>query len=100
MIELGCRETNAMPEPDLAGALRTRRKKQLGRRRMRVLLQEVVLHLPEIFEAERISQLNLLKSVAQQLGLTALIPRSRQLVLVEDSEFHIRRLYALSRSGQ
>ena len=55
---------------------------------MRVLLQEMVLHLPGVIIAELVGQLDLVKRILIQLPFVIRPPRARQLQLVEDAEFH------------
>jgi hypothetical protein len=43
-------------------------------------------------DAEPIGQLDLVEGVLEQLELTALVPRPRELVLVEDAESHFSPL--------
>ena len=78
-----------MPEPDALGALRARGEKDLGRRRVRVLLEEVVLDLPGVVDAQAVGELHLVERLLIELELAALAPRPRQLVLVEDAELHL-----------
>ena len=59
-----------------------------GARRVRVLLEEVVLDLPHGVEAELVGQLDLVEGVLDELPLGVLGPGPRQLVLVEDAELH------------
>src|SRR6266568_6224265 len=62
---------------------------------MGVLLEEVVLDLPGIVDAQAIGQLHLIERVLEELKLAAGLPRPRELMLVEDAEFHrasVRRL--------
>ena len=71
-------------------------RKTSGRRGMRVLLEEVVLDLPREVDAELVGQLHLVERLVQELFLGALRPGARELVFVEDSEFH----RVLSRLGK
>src|SRR5215210_1815838 len=58
---------------------------------MRVLLEKVVLNLPDVVVAESVGQLDLLERVSHQPVLGALcLPGPRVLVLVEDPEPHAR----------
>ena len=76
-------------EPDALGARRGGRQEDLGRGRVRVLLEEVVLDLPDVVEAEPVGQLDLRQRVLQQRVLGALLlPGPGVLVLVEDPEAH------------
>ena len=77
-----------MPETDALGALRRGREEHLGRRRVAVLLEEVVLDLPHVVDAERVGELDLLERVLDELVLGAFVPGPRKLVLVEDAELH------------
>ena len=83
---------DAVAEPDLLGALRAGGEEDLRRRGVRVLLEEVVLDLPGVVDAELVGELDLVERVLEQPLLVALVPRPRQLVLVEDAEFHGRIL--------
>ena len=83
---------DAVAEADALGALARRGQEDLGRRGMRVLLEEVVLDLPGVVVAEPVGELDLLERALQQAILAVLVPRSRQLVLVEDPELHGRLL--------
>ena len=76
-------------EPDALGALARRGEKDLRGRGMRVLLEEVVLDLPDVVEAEPVGELDLVERVAEQRVLAALaLPGPGVLVLVEDPEAH------------
>ncbi len=55
---------------------------------MRVLFEEVVFDLPGVVVAELVSQLDLNEGVLKQFVFRPLGPGSRQLMFVEDSEFH------------
>ena len=59
---------------------------------MRVLLEEVVLDLPDVVEAQPVRELDLLKGVVQQLCLAVPGPRPGELMLVEDPEAHGRSM--------
>ena len=54
-----------------------------------VLLEEVMLDLPGVVDAEPVAQLDLVEGVLEQLGLAALVPGPRELVLIEDAEAHV-----------
>ena len=47
-----------------------------------------MLHFPGKVDAEFIGQLHLIERLVQKFFLGAVCPGARQLVLVEDSEFH------------
>ena len=71
-----------------SGALRSGGKEQLGRARVRVLLEKVVLHQPRVVEAEAVGQLDLLERLAEHSLLVIVGPRARHLVLEEQAELH------------
>ena len=79
---------DAVAEPDAARALAGRGEEHLGRRRVAVLLEEVVLDLPHVVDAEPVGELDLVERVLEQPVLVAVAPRPGQLVLVEDAELH------------
>jgi hypothetical protein len=62
---------------------------------VRVFLQEVVLHLPDIVEAELVGQLHLVEGVLEQLLLQPLGPGTGQLVFVKDAKSHLTGSLAL-----
>src|SRR5439155_5025873 len=88
MVEAHRQLHDAVPEADVPGALRRGGEEHLGRAGVRVLLEEVVLDLPRVVEAEPVRELHLVEGVLQQPVLVVLTPRARQLVLVEDAELH------------
>jgi hypothetical protein len=55
---------------------------------MRVFLEEVVFHLPCVVKAQPVGQLDLFKSLVKKVALVALVPGSRQLEFMENSEAH------------
>ena len=63
-------------------------RKTSGALRVGVLLQEVVLDLPDHVEAETVGQLHLLQGVVDEPELAALVPGARELVFVEEAELH------------
>src|SRR5690606_24789450 len=74
-------------------------EEDLGRRRVGVLLEEVVLDLPDVLDAEAVGVLDLVERVGDELLLAALGPRPRQLVLVEQAELHGVPLTSAPRLG-
>ena len=58
---------------------------------MRVLLEEVVLDLPDGVEPDAVGDLDLLERVVEQPVLPVVAPGPGQLVLVEDAEAHRRK---------
>ena len=79
---------DAVAEADVLGPLAGRGEEHLGRGGVRVLLEEVVLDLPHVLDAELVGELDLLERVLDQLALGVVGPRTRVLVLVEDAELH------------
>ena len=79
---------DAVAEADALGALRDRGEEHLGRAGVAVLLEEVVLDLPHVVDAEPVGELALLERVLDQRVLGVFLPRARELVLVEDPELH------------
>src|SRR6516225_2338505 len=79
-----------MPEADAPRTLGRGGEEHLRGRRMRVFLKEVVLHLPGIVNAQAVRQLDLIQRVLEEAELGAWLPGTRQLVLIEDPEFHGR----------
>jgi hypothetical protein len=53
-----------------------------------VLLEEVMLDLPDVVDAETVGELDLGERILEQLVLAAAVPRTGKLVLVEESETH------------
>src|SRR4029450_8559608 len=58
---------DAVAEPDALRALARGREKDFRRGRMRILLQEVVFHLPGVIEPEAIRELDLVRGVFEQV---------------------------------
>ena len=79
---------DAVAEADVLRPLARRGEEHLGRRRVAVLLEEVVLDLPRVVVAEPVGQLDLVERVVEQLVLVVAAPRLGQLQLVEDPELH------------
>jgi hypothetical protein len=53
-----------------------------------VFLEEVVLDLPRVVDAELVGELDLAERVLEELVLGPVVPGPGKLVLLEDSEFH------------
>src|SRR5438105_302864 len=83
-------QTYAMAETDVPGALRARRKENLGRRGMRIFLEKMMLDFPGVVDAEFVGELDLIERLLKQPVPGAIVPRPRQLMLVENAEFHGR----------
>ena len=88
VVVAGRHQDDAVAEPDLLGALRAGGEEHLRRGGVRILLQEVVLDLPDVVEAQLVGQLDLVERVLEQLVLRPVGPGPRQLVFVEDAEAH------------
>ena len=63
-------------------------EEHLRRRRVAVLLEEVVLDLPDVLEPERIGRLDLLQCLVEQAMFGIVSPWSPHLMLVEHAELH------------
>ena len=79
---------NAVAEPDILGALGGGGEKGFRRRRMRIFLQEMMLHHPGMVVAEPVGGLQLRQRILVELEFVAGDPGARQLQLVKDAEFH------------
>ena len=81
-----------------------RGEEHLGRGGVRVLLEEVVLDLPHVLDAELVGELDLVERVLDELVLASLVPGPAELVLVEDAELHGQHVntgvYILSMAGR
>src|SRR5262249_25579854 len=90
VIVAGRHEDDAVAEADALGARGARGQEDLGRRGVRVLLEEVVLDLPGEVDPEPVGQLHLRERLADKPRLAVLLPGPGELVLVEDAELHGR----------
>src|ERR1700751_1791245 len=88
-----------MPEADAPRTLGRGGEEHLRGRRMRVFLEKVVLHLPGIVDAQAVRQLDLIQRVLEEAELRAWLPGTRQLMLIEDPEFHGRSFTSLALRG-
>src|SRR5215831_14522861 len=79
-----------MSEADAPRTLGRGGKEHLRGRRMRVFLKKVVLHLPGIVNPQAVCQLDLIQRVLEEAELGTWLPGTRQLMLIEDPEFHGR----------
>ena len=79
---------DAVAEADVLGALAGGGEEDLRRRGVGVLLEEVVLDLPDVVEAELVGELDLLERVLEQAVLVVGCHGPRKLVFVEDAELH------------
>ena len=84
-------------EAQVLRALRHRGEEHLGCAGVRVLLEEVVLDLPDASRCRAIGELALLERVLEQLVLGLFAPGSGQLMLVEEAEPHPARLWGTQR---
>src|SRR5580693_7655856 len=88
MIVIGRHERDAVTQANVLGALRAGGEENFRRGGMRIFLEEVMFDFPSVIDAEAVCELDLVERVLEKLELVAVFPRPRQLVLVEDSEFH------------
>src|SRR5215813_15543878 len=91
MVVARCHQRNAVAEPDAFGALRAGREEHLGRRGMRILLEKVMLDLPDVIDADPVGELHLFQRYLVEPPLGVIVPvgapGARQLVLVEDTRW-------------
>jgi hypothetical protein len=80
---------DAMAEADVLRPLAGGGEEHLGRGRMAVLLEEVVLDLPRVVVAEGVRECDLIERIVEQPVLVVRCPRLGQLQLVEDAELHL-----------
>ena len=83
MVDSGKHEHHTVTHPDAFGPLAHSAQKNLGGRRVGVLLEEMVLHLPHTVVAETICELDLIESVAEDFLFLALRPWPRQLLFIK-----------------
>ena len=76
MVVVGDHLADAVAEPDALGARGGGGEEHLGRRAVRVLLEEVVLDRPGVVEPEPVGELDLVQRVLHQLALVAGVPRA------------------------
>ncbi len=88
VVVSGCGLDDAVAQADVLGSLAHRGQKDLGGRRVGVLLEEVVLDLPHVVEPEPVGQLDLVEGVGDQLLFAGVGPGAWQLVFVEEAELH------------
>src|SRR5258708_21645773 len=93
MIVPRWQQCNSVTEPNLLRPLTRRGQEDLRRRRMRILLEEVMLDFPHMIDAELVRELNLIERVLEQLQLRALFPMPRQLMLIKSSQLHFFSTY-------
>ena len=89
MVVPGDDLADPLAQPDVLRPLRTGGEKHLGGGRVGILLQEVMLHFPREIDAEPIRELHLVQRFVEELLFGALAPGPRQLMFVEDPEFHL-----------
>src|ERR1043166_5947497 len=86
---------DAVAEPDAPGALAGGTEEHLGRGRVGIFLEEMMLDNPGVVVAVGVGEFELGERVLIELEFAVRPPRPRQLQLVEDSEFHIVRAPSL-----
>jgi hypothetical protein len=75
-------------QSDVFRALRGGGEEYFRLRRMRVFLQEVMLHFPGVMIAELVGQFDLRQSVLIQITFGELLPRARTLQFIENAKLH------------
>src|SRR5262249_11687901 len=90
VVVFGRHQGDAVAEADLLRALRAGGEEHLGSGGGRIFLEEMVLDLPDIVDAELVGELDLVERLLVQALLRILGPGLRQLVLIEKPEFHPR----------
>ena len=90
MVVAGRHQHDAVTQSDLFGALRAGGEEYLRRGGVRVFLKEVMLHLPNVIDAQPIGQFDLIERVLEQPQFKTVRPRTGELMFVEDAEFHRR----------
>ena len=88
MIVVGDDLANPVPEPDTAGARGGGGEKHFRGGAMRILFEEVVLHLPGIVNAGCICEHHLFERVMYKAMVAVLLPWLGQLQFVEDAKSH------------
>jgi hypothetical protein len=88
MIELGRQQHHAVPDADIAGALRDRRQEHLRRRRMGEFLQEMMLDLPYGVKAVPIGGFDLLDRLPVGIVFGVRAPWLEHFHFVEQVDFH------------
>ena len=83
-------QADAVAEADVLGALRAGGEEYLRRGGVRIFLEEMMLDFPGVVDAELVGEFDLLERLLEQPMLVALVPRPRQLMLVENAELHGR----------
>ncbi len=96
MVDGGREVHDAEAQPDVLGALARCGQEDLGRRRVTVFLEEVVLGQPDGGEAGLVGELDLIESVLEELAFVVVGPRPRQRELVEQGNLHLVPPWVLS----
>ena len=84
MVEL----QDAVAEPDLSRALARGGEEGFRGRRVRIFLEEVMLHHPGVVVAQPVGGLELRQRILIEPELVTRLPGARQLQLIEDAELH------------
>ena len=88
VVIFGRHQADAMAKPDPFRALRAGGQENLRRRGVRIFFKEVMLDFPCVIDTKSVGQLDLVEGFLEQPVFGALGPWPRQLVLVENAEFH------------
>ena len=78
-----------MPNPDIFGALTAGGQKNLGRRAMRILFEEMMFDGPDVVETQFVGQLGLLKCFLVDAVFGFGIPRTWELQLEKETQLHV-----------
>jgi hypothetical protein len=89
MIVAWRHEHDAMAETYAFCALRARCQKHLRRGGMGILLQEMVLDLPGVVDADPVGEFDLFERLALNSVLGTSVPGPWYLVFIKDTEFHL-----------
>ena len=89
MVVLRDHLADSVAQPDPAGLPGRGGKEDLGRRAVRVLLEEMVFDSPRVVDADAVGEHDLLERIAEQPVFVPGSPRTRQLKFVEDTKSHV-----------
>ena len=77
-----------MAQADVLGPASRRRQQHFRRAGVGVFVQEVMLHLPGVIEAQFVGQNDLGQRILEQAMLVAIVPGAGKLKLVENAKAH------------
>jgi hypothetical protein len=79
---------DGVADADVFGALAGGGEKDLGRRAVGVLLEEVMLDRPDVVVAQPVSEFDLFQGLLDQLALTIGLPGTGILQFIKAAQFH------------